>query len=108
MIDGKSAVLLPLTRRGRNTKIHAVVDALGNPVKLHLTPGNVNDCVGAVEGLSGITLSGSVVLGGNAYGTAEIRNYIESNGASYCIPPQIQYNRTLGMRFSSLQGEARC
>jgi hypothetical protein len=25
-----------LSRGGRNTKIHAVVDALGNPVKLYL------------------------------------------------------------------------
>ncbi len=33
-----------VSRGGKNTKIHAVVDALGNPVTLYLTPGNENDC----------------------------------------------------------------
>jgi transposase len=77
-----------VSRGGRNTKIHAVVDALGNPVELYLTPGNVNDNTVAVEVLSGVTLSGSVVLGDKAYGTLKIREYIESQGASYCIPPK--------------------
>ena len=27
-------------------------------------------------------------MGDKAYGTIEIRNYIESRGASYCIPPK--------------------
>ena len=65
-----------------------VVDALGNPVKLHLTAGNINDNTVAIEVLSGVTLSGSVVLGDKAYGTVDIREYIESEGASYCIPPK--------------------
>jgi transposase len=30
-----------------STKIHALVDALGNPVELMLTPGQANDLVGA-------------------------------------------------------------
>ncbi|MBE0343600.1 transposase [Paenibacillus sp. 28ISP30-2] len=33
-----------LSRGGQNTKIHAVVDALGNPVRLFLTSGNIHDC----------------------------------------------------------------
>ncbi|MDR2522601.1 MAG: transposase [Synergistaceae bacterium] len=33
-------------------------------------------------------LEGSVVMGDKAYGTKEIREYIESHGASYCIPPK--------------------
>ena len=65
-----------------------MVDALGNPVKLYLSPGNVNDCAVAVDVLSGVTLSGSVVMGDKAYGTLEIREYIESQGATYCIPPK--------------------
>ena len=77
-----------LSRGGRNTKIHAVVDALGNPVKLHLTPGNVNDCTVAIDVLDGVTLSGSIVMGDKAYGTAGIREFIEANGGTYCIPPK--------------------
>jgi len=64
------------------------VDALGNPVRLYLTPGNINDCTVATEVLSGVTLSGSVVMGDKAYGTVDVRNYIESQGATYCIPPK--------------------
>ena len=57
-------------------------------MKLHLTPGNIPDCTVAVETLSGIPITGSVILGDKAYGTVEIRSYIESRDASYCIPPK--------------------
>jgi len=33
-----------------NTKIHAVCDALGNPLRFKLTPGNISD-VGELPGL---------------------------------------------------------
>ncbi len=77
-----------VSRGGKNTKIHAVVDALGNPIKLYLTPGQVNDCTAALDVLSEVTLSGSIVMGDKAYGTHAIREYIETNGGSYCIPPK--------------------
>ena len=64
------------------------MDGLGNPLKLFLTPGNVNDCAVAVEILGSVTLSGSIVLGDKAYGTTDIRAFVESQGASYCIPPK--------------------
>jgi len=64
------------------------VDALGNPVELTLTPGNINDCTAAVDVLSNVELEGSIVMGDKAYGTIEIRNYIEAHGSSYCIPPK--------------------
>ena len=35
------------SKGGLTTKIHAVVDALGNPLRIHLTAGNVNDTVPA-------------------------------------------------------------
>ncbi|SCW83507.1 Transposase DDE domain-containing protein, partial [Paenibacillus tianmuensis] len=41
-----------------------------------------------VEVLSGVTLSGSVVLADKAYGTHDIRTYIESQDATFCIPPK--------------------
>ncbi len=77
-----------VSRGGRNTKIHAIVDALGNPIKLYLTPANVNDCTAAIDVLSGVTLTGSIVMGDKAYGTLAIREYIETNGGTYCIPPK--------------------
>ena len=61
---------------------------MGNPVTLYLTPGNVSDCTVAVDVLAGVIVSGSVVLGDKAYGSAQIRQHIESSRASYCIPPK--------------------
>ena len=76
------------SRGGNTTKIHAVVDGLGNPVYFQLSAGNVNDSTLAVDFLSHVELSGSNVLGDKAYGTVSIREYITSRGATYTIPPK--------------------
>ena len=76
------------TRGGLNTKLHAIVDGLGNPVKFLLSAGNDNDCVHAVELLENVELCGSNVLADRAYGAQSIREYISEHGANYMIPPQ--------------------
>src|SRR5438105_14004813 len=45
--DGESQAI-GRSRRGLATKIHAIVDALGNPVALSLTPGQAADITQAV------------------------------------------------------------
>lgn len=77
-----------LTRGGLNTKIHAIVDGLGNPVEFLLSAGNDNDCIHAIELLEKADIAGSNILGDKAYGSKEIRTYIQSQGACYTIPPQ--------------------
>jgi transposase len=37
------------SRGGLSTKIHTLVDALGNPVRFHLTGGEAHDLIGADE-----------------------------------------------------------
>lgn len=76
------------TRGGLNTKLHAIVDGLGNPVEFMLSAGNDHDCVHAVELLERVEISGSNVLADRAYGSRTIRAYISEQGASYVIPPQ--------------------
>ena len=76
------------TRGGLNTKLHAIVDGLGNPVKFLLSAGNDNDCVHAIELLEKVELCGSNVLADRAYGARSIREYISKHGANYVIPPQ--------------------
>ena len=71
-----------------NTKIHAVVDGLGNPVEFLLSKGNDHDSIHAIELLSKTDLSESNVLGDKAYGTLAIRNYITECGGQYTIPPK--------------------
>ena len=76
------------TRGGLNTKLHVIVDALGNPVEFLLSPGNDHDSVHAIELLKRTEIFGSNVLADRAYGTETIRAYIEQSGASYAIPPR--------------------
>lgn len=73
---------------GLNTKIHAIVDGLGNPVEFLLSPGNDHDSTHAVEILSKVELAGSNVIGDRAYGTKDIRDFIASHNAVYTIPPK--------------------
>ena len=76
------------SKGGRNTKIHALVDGLGNPLSFLLSPGNDHDSKHAVPLLSQVNIEGSNVLGDKAYGAKAIRDYIESQQASYTIPPK--------------------
>ena len=73
---------------GLNTKLHTIVDGLGNPVEFMLSAGNDHDSAHAVELLKKVEISGSTVLADPAYGAKTIRAYISEQGASYVIPPQ--------------------
>ena len=42
------------SKGGLTTKIHAVVDALGNPIRIHLTAGNVADITPACDLITGL------------------------------------------------------
>ena len=77
-----------VSRGGRNTKIHTLVDGLGNPLAFLLSSGSDHDSVHAVPLLSQIDIAGSNILGDKAYGAKAIREYIHSQGAAYTIPPQ--------------------
>jgi len=76
------------TKGGLNTKLHATVDGLGNPVAFLLSPGNDNDSTHAIELMSKTDIAGSSLLGDKAYGTKEIFAYIEEHGATVVIPPK--------------------
>jgi len=52
-----------------STKIHATVDALGNPTGIHLTAGQVHDLVGSDELLPG--LEAKILLADKAYDADE-------------------------------------
>ena len=77
-----------VSRGGRSTKIHAVVDALGNPIEVMLTAGNVHDVTVAEKLLSRIRLKGSMVLADKAYRKWALREFIANHDADFCIPPK--------------------
>ena len=77
-----------MSRGGKTTKIHAVVDGLGNPVRFLLSGGQIHDSKIAIDVLSELDISGSNILADKAYGTFEIREYITEKNAEYTIPPR--------------------
>ena len=77
-----------VSRGGRNTKIHAVVDALGNPLFIQLSAGNVDDSTLATEVLSHVSLPNTILMADKAYGAQAIREYIHEQHGAYCIPPK--------------------
>ena len=76
------------TKGGLNTKLHAIVDGLGNPVAFLLSPGNDNDSTHAIELMSMTDITGSNLLGDKAYGAKDILAYIREHGAVVVIPPK--------------------
>lgn len=77
-----------VSRGGRSTKIHAIVDALGNPIYVQLSAGNIHDVTVAQEMLEHVHLDGTTVLADKAYGKWELREYIADHNADFCIPPK--------------------
>ena len=77
-----------MSHGGRSTKIHAVVDALGNPIEVMLTAGNVHDVTVAEKLISRVDLKGTTVLADKAYGKWALREFIADHDADFCIPPK--------------------
>lgn len=76
------------SRGGLNTKIHTLVDALGNPLRFLLSPGSDHDAVHAERLIEGIDLSGSTMLKDKAYGAERFRECLTLMGGDYAIPPK--------------------
>ena len=71
--------------------MHALCDALGNPVRLILTPGNVADCTQAEPLLEDVAARN--VLADKGYDSDAIIELITETGAHAVIPPKA--NRTI-------------
>ena len=70
-----------------STKIHATVDALGNPTGVHLTPGQAHDLEGSDELLPGI--EAECVIGDKAYDAqARVIEPLSKAGKTSVIPPR--------------------
>ena len=73
------------SRGGLSTKIHALVDADGLPIRLDLTPGQASDVHGAEVLLNNLQC-GTVVLADKGYDADWIREKIEAQEAAPNIP----------------------
>jgi transposase len=74
------------SRGGLSTKIHAAVDALGNPVRLLLTAGQVSEHTQAEALIAGF--SADFVLADKGYDSDAFVAAIKGNGATPVIPPR--------------------
>jgi transposase len=72
------------SRGGRNSKIHAVVDIYGRPVRLLITPGNIHDITPAPELVAGIP--DAIVVADKAYDSAAFRAFVEAQDSATSIP----------------------
>lgn len=78
------------SRGGLTTKLHASCDALGNPLRLLLTPGQRNDITQAEALLDGY--AADAVVADKGYDADWLVAQIEAGGAESVIPPKA--NRT--------------
>ena len=99
----KGPQAIGVSRGGLNTKIHAVCDALGNPLRFKLTAGNKSDTpelIGLIQGLPGQEL-----LADKAYDSDAIVQEAMGKGMEVVIPPKA--NRKEKRAFDALKYRAR-
>ena len=75
------------SRGGLTTKIHALVDAEGRPVRLALTARQAGDAP-AAEGLLAMLAPGATLIADRAHDTNAIRDFAADRGAWANIPPR--------------------
>ncbi|WP_458122930.1 IS5 family transposase [Paenibacillus sp. Z3-2] len=92
---GKSKQAIGRSRGGLSTKIHAVVDALGNPLRFDLTGGEAHDSVQGFDILKSMKLTQKQVLADRAYDTNAIRAFLKEQQAIPVIPGKKNRRTTL-------------
>src|ERR1700687_2070106 len=74
------------SRGGLTTKIHALVDALGNPVELMLTPGQAHDLACAEPLID--NADPDALIGDKAYDADSLIDTLAQRGITPVIPPK--------------------
>ncbi|MBK2345322.1 transposase, partial [Francisella tularensis subsp. novicida] len=69
---------------GITTKIHAMTDALGNPIEILLSEGKTHDSKVAIDLLQNVY--NTKVIADRAYHSNEIRQHIQSISSEAVIP----------------------
>jgi len=92
------------SRGGLSTKIHVLVDALGNPLAFLLTPGQVHDLAGADALLP--QTAADLLIADKAYDADErLLKRLASAGKSTVIPPR--RNRSTPRQFDAALYQTR-
>jgi transposase len=89
--DSQALEALGRSKGGFTTKIHALVDALGNPLRFILSPGQRNEITQAealIEGYEQTT-----VIADKGYDSSTFVQYIEDKGGKAVIPSRSNRNK---------------
>jgi transposase len=80
------------SKGGFTTKIHAITDALGNPLDFILTPGQASD-IGQAENLLALTPEGvEALLADKGYDSDAFVQAVQEKGLEVVIPPKNNRN----------------
>ncbi|WP_110812051.1 IS5 family transposase [Tritonibacter mobilis] len=82
---GGGGRLIGRTKGGMNSKLHAVTDAAGRPLRMFLTAGQRNDYIGARALLDGLPPA-EHMLADRGYDADWYREALEDKGITPCIP----------------------
>lgn len=77
--------MIGLTKGGRNTKLHAVTDGSGRPIRLFMTAGQRSDYLGARALLKGLPAA-KHLLADRGYDADWFRNGLIKKEITPCIP----------------------
>ena len=80
------------SRGGFGTKIHAITDALGNPLDFALTGGQASDIDQANTLLELIPEGAKVIIGDKGYDSDALVRIVEARGMGAVIPPRSNRN----------------
>src|SRR6202045_3808274 len=86
------------SRGGLTTKIHALVDALGNPVELMLTPGQAHDLACAEPLID--NADPEALIGDKAYDADTFVDTLTPPGITPVIPPKANRNIKVACHFA--------
>ena len=82
------------TKGGMNTKLHAVTDAEGRPIRFFMTAGQVSDYIGAAALLDELPKA-QCLLADRGYEADWIRDAMQEKGITPCIPGRKIRNKTV-------------
>ena len=77
--------MIGLTKGGHNTKLHAISDALGRPIRLFITAGQRSDYTGARVLLEHLPAA-KTLLADHGYDADWLRNELTEKKIAACIP----------------------
>ena len=86
--------LIGLTKGGMNTKLHAVTDTSGRPVRLFITAGQVSDYTGAAALMNGLP-EAEWLLADRGYDADWFRETLIDKGTKPCIPGRKSRKKTV-------------